>query len=235
MDALYRQVLHHDARQQRQHRHLAKRQQPPGTQQQQQPDAGSQVAQALVGQPAKPVGGIGARRSRQPEQADGGIAERIRRTGQQEGQRRPQHAERGEQQKAQQRSGAKQRLFDEHAQDRTQQAGVAHRRRTLIAGQHAPKNGGHDQHQDGGHPVHRAPTAQVGQRAGNGAGQQNTQQQAAHDGAHGLASLMRRGQGRRERHQNLGDDGQQARQRGAHQQHDDVVGKGRNQQPACGQ
>ncbi|MNS97690.1 hypothetical protein D3C72_1320320 [compost metagenome] len=232
MHALDGQVLHQNARQQGNHRGLAEGHQPPRPQQQQQAHTGGQVAQAPIGQAPEAVGGIGARRTGQAEQPDGGVAVFIRRAGQQEGQRRPQHAERGEQQKAQQRPRAEQGLFNKHAQDRAQQARVAHRGGALIAGQHAPQGGGHAQHQQGGHPVHRAPTAHVRQRAGHGAGQQDAQQQPAHDRADRLAAFMRRGQGGGKRHQDLGHHRQHSRERGAQQQQDDVVGERGNQQSA---
>ena len=229
------QVLQQDAGQQRQHRCLAEGHQAPGTQQEEQPDAGREVGQSAVRQPAEAVGGEGAGRAGQAEQADRGGVVGIGRAGQQEGQRRPQHAERGEQQGAQDRAGPEQRLIDEHAQDRAQQARIAQSRLALVARQHAPQHGGHGQHQQGRHPVHGAPAAQVGQHAGEGPRQQDAQQQAAHDRAHRLAALMRQGQRGGEGHQDLGDHRQHAGQRRAQHQHRDVGREGGNQQAGRGQ
>ncbi len=75
------------------------------------------------------------------------------------------------------------------------------------------------QHQGGsGDRIHQAPVAQAGKQAGHGARQQDAQQQATHQRADHATAMFRRGQRGRERHQHLGDHGEQAGDGGAHQQ-----------------
>ncbi|CFP08659.1 Uncharacterised protein [Bordetella pertussis] len=204
-------------------------QQRPGGQQQQ-ALARRAVALATVVQAAEPVGAIGADGAGQAEQPDGGIGIAVVRAGQQEGQRRPQHAERGEQQRAEHRAGAQQGLLRVKLDDRGQQARIAQPRRVDRARQHAPQRHRHQQHQDGGHPVDGAPAAEIGQRAGDGARQQDAQQQAAHDGPDHFAAFVRFGQGGGKRHQDLRHDGQQAGHGGAQHEPADAGREGRQQQ-----
>ena len=101
--------------------------------------------------------------------------------------------------------------------------------------QPAPQRQRHDDHQYARHPVYGAPAAEACQQPGDGTRQQNPQQQAAHDGAHHLATFFRRGEGRGERHQDLRHHGEQPRQRGTDNHHRQRLAAGGDQHPAGGQ
>ncbi|MNZ70801.1 hypothetical protein D3C78_891500 [compost metagenome] len=233
MGQLHGQVEHHHANQQRSQRGAAEAQRQPGQGEQQQTQAGGLRATPAVGHAPGLAGGQCTDRTDHAEQADHSVGIAIGLGRQQEGQRRPEHREHGEAQAAEQCAQAEFGLVAEQQSHRGHQARIADAFRVAIARQGEPQGQCGDRHHRRRQQVYAAPVAQRGQRAGHRARQQDAQQQAAHQRADHPSALLRRGQGRRERHQHLGDHREHPGQRSAQQQHREAR-RQRTEQQAAG-
>ena len=155
-----------------------------------------------IGQPARNRCGTRAGGADEREDADAGVREPVL-LDELVGHRGPERAERAEEEHLDECPAPQDRLLTGEGDHRTQQHAVALRCRGLPVGQHPPQ---HQRGHDGGgrrDRVHRSPTGGLGDPAGHRPGEQDAQQETAHDAADHAASAFVRGQVGGERDEEL--------------------------------
>jgi len=144
------------------------------------------------------------------EQSDHALAVVVGSAAGQEHDRGPQHREPGHRQCAERHALAQRGLLGDQRDHRAQQLGVAQPLGGRNHRQPAMQREGEREHRPRGEGEDQPPATECGDQPAEGAGGQDSDQQAAHDRPHDLAALLRAGERRGERDDDHGDDRQRA-------------------------